>query len=57
MPVVIAEFIKAKYTNKLTIKNLIIIAAIAVIAILVTVLRSHLVRLFTIIGHKILKED
>lgn len=55
--VVIAEFIKAKYTNKLTIKNLIIIAAIAVIAILVTVLRSHLVRLFTIIGHKILKED
>lgn len=55
--VVIAEFIKAKYTNKLTIKNLIIIATIAVIAILVTVLRSHLVRLFTIIGHKILKED
>lgn len=55
--VVIAEFIKAKYTNKLTIKNIIIIATIAVIAILVTVLRSHLVRLFTIIGHKILKED
>lgn len=54
---VLADFLKAKYTTTITVRNIIFISLIVLFSLLIPVLRKWLMNKMTSVGRKILKRD